>query len=319
MFPFSRRSFVKHSPLAAIAVCMPEVWSQAAESVLLPQKPKLDGPMRGLLNDFLDSLRDSRSYIIECAQAMPEEKYSFRPVPEVRSFGQQMVHIAETNAAIMEARVEEKKVRMHHCCGYSKEKVTSKADVIAQLNESYDYVEKGASQMTDEMLRARTKINDETDVSKLWGLHMIHSHAAHHGGQIDVYLRLNVITPPGLVGPPDAKGGNWFANKVKSGPIAGTWECMSHGWPQGDMPFTLYLEQQNENVSGIVSSPLGSIFIRGTFKKNDLETRTIEGPEGEYLLSAKLLKNGELSGQWSHEDLKGTWEGKLQPRGSSKN
>ena len=314
MFPFSRRSFVKHSPLAAIAVCMPEVWSQAAEATLSPQTPKADVPTRGFLNDFLDSLRDSRSYIIECAQAMPEEKYSFRPVPAVRSFGQIMVHIAETNAALMEARVEEKKVRMHHCCGYSKEKVTSKAAVIAQLNDSYDYVEKGASQMTDEMLRARLKFNDGSDLSKLEALHLILVHSSHHGGQMDVYLRLNGITPPGLDEPSDAK-----EKKVKSGPVAGTWECMSHGWQQGDMPFTLYLEQRNENVYGTVSSRLGSIFISGMFKNNDLEISKIDSPQGEYLLAGKLLKNGELSGQWSHEDLKGTWEGKVQTETKSEN
>lgn len=104
--------------------------------------------------------------------------------------------------------------------------------------------------------------------------------------------------------------------KAKPGPLTGTWECTSHGGPQGDLPFTLYLEQQNETVTGSVSSPMGSTEISSaTFKRKDLEIH-IDTPDGEYLLTGKLLKKGAMSGQWSHEDLKGTWEGKLQAQKS---
>jgi hypothetical protein len=104
--------------------------------------------------------------------------------------------------------------------------------------------------------------------------------------------------------------------KAKPGPLTGTWECTSHGGPQGDLPFTLYLEQEAETVTGSVSSPMGSTELSSaTFKKKDLEIH-IDSPDGEYLLTGKLTKKGEMSGQWSHEDLKGTWEGKLQPEKS---
>jgi len=63
---------------------------------------------RGLVDAIAEALRQSRAYTVECATAMPENKYNFRPVPEVRSFGQQMVHIAEANGSIMEMHVEGK-------------------------------------------------------------------------------------------------------------------------------------------------------------------------------------------------------------------
>ncbi len=96
----------------------------------------------------------------------------------------------------------------------------------------------------------------------------------------------------------------------KSGPLTGTWDCVSHGGPQGDMPFTLHLEQNKETVTGSVDSPIGGTQISsGTFKKKNLEIH-IKTPQTEYLLTAKLKKN-QLSGQWSGgTDLKGTWEGK---------
>ncbi len=54
--------------------------------------------------------------------------------------------------------------------------------------------------------------------------------------------------------------------------MTGTWECQAKGGSQGDMPFTLYLQQNEENVDGSVSSPLGSTRISsGTFKGDTLE------------------------------------------------
>ncbi len=126
---------------------------------------------------------------------MPEEKYSFRPVPEVRSFGQQMVHIAEANGSIMEWHVEGKKNPSWPYSGDGKERVTSKADVIVQLNASYDYIQKGLSQMTDERLQDLLQ-TEAGELSRHWGLHLILDHATHHRGQIVVYLRLNGIRPP---------------------------------------------------------------------------------------------------------------------------
>lgn len=100
--------------------------------------------------------------------------------------------------------------------------------------------------------------------------------------------------------------------KPKPGPLTGTWECSSHGGPQGDMPFTLYLQQNKETVTGSVSSPMGGTEITsGTFKKKNLEIH-IDTPQGNYLLTAKMKKR-ELAGEWSQDNTaKGSWEAKKQ-------
>lgn len=101
------------------------------------------------------------------------------------------------------------------------------------------------------------------------------------------------------------------AKKPKPGPLTGTWECTAHGGSQGDMPFTLYLEQTKDTLTGSVSSPMGGTEISaGTMKKNDVEIH-IDTPQGNYQLTGKL-KKGELSGKWSSDTENGTWEGKKQ-------
>jgi hypothetical protein len=91
---------------------------------------------------------------------------------------------------------------------------------------------------------------------------------------------------------------------------------MSHGGSQGDMPFTLYLEQNKEVVTGSVSSPIGGTQLTSaTFKKKTLEIH-IDTPNGNYLVTGKLKKN-QLSGTWSIDGGEsGTWEGKkaLEPK-----
>jgi len=105
--------------------------------------------------------------------------------------------------------------------------------------------------------------------------------------------------------------------KSKPGPLAGTWECTAHGTEQGDLPFTLTLEQSQQEITGSVSSPMGGTEISsGTFKNKAVEIH-INTPQGNYTLTGKLKKD-QLSGNWSADtDQKGTWEGKKAAQAGS--
>jgi hypothetical protein len=102
--------------------------------------------------------------------------------------------------------------------------------------------------------------------------------------------------------------------KSKPGPLTGTWECMSQGSAQGDMAFTLYLEQSKEVVTGSVSSPIGGTDITSASFKNKLLEIHIDTPQGNYVVMGKLKKD-QMSGTWSVDTgEKGTWEGKKSPK-----
>ena len=100
-----------------------------------------------------------------------------------------------------------------------------------------------------------------------------------------------------------------LAAKDKGGVISGTWECQAQGGSQGDIAFTLYLQQDKESVDGSVSSPVGGTQISsGSFKRNMLEIH-LDTPQGSYVLMGKYNK-GLLSGVWTTDNDKGTWDGK---------
>jgi hypothetical protein len=101
------------------------------------------------------------------------------------------------------------------------------------------------------------------------------------------------------------------AAKDKKGLLTGTWDCQAQGGSQGDMTFTLFMQQNRETVDGTISSPIGGTqFSSGTFRRNMLEIH-LDTPQGNYVLMAKYEK-GKLSGTWSSDSDKGVWEGKKQ-------
>ena len=100
-----------------------------------------------------------------------------------------------------------------------------------------------------------------------------------------------------------------IAGAREKGPITGTWECKAHGTEQGDIDFTLTLQQNKEFVDGTIQSPMGGTQISsGTFHHNMLEIH-LDTPQGNYILLGRY-KKGELSGTWSGDTGKGAWEGR---------
>ncbi len=99
------------------------------------------------------------------------------------------------------------------------------------------------------------------------------------------------------------------SEQAKAGPVTGTWQCESHGGQNGDMNFTLTLTQDGDNVTGSVDSPMGGADIsQGSFKDDKLMLE-IDAGDTPYTLSA-TLDDGQLKGEWTHGETKGSWEGK---------
>ena len=91
-----------------------------------------------------------KGYVTKAAAKMPEEHYSFKPTPDVRSFGQLVAHIADANYGFCSAVLGEKPPEGGFDPKTSFEKTkTTKADLEKALAASFAYCDKVHAGMTD--------------------------------------------------------------------------------------------------------------------------------------------------------------------------
>lgn len=146
--------------------------------------------------ELLDELRISRAYTVEVAGAMPQARYSYRPHRESRSFGQQMVHIGESMAALYELFIEEKEQPTRAFSEAGREPVPPKSEVLAQLRRAYEYVETAAARLQPAALDKVVKTFGDREMTKRRVFRFMLDHATHHRSQSIVYLRINGVRAP---------------------------------------------------------------------------------------------------------------------------
>jgi uncharacterized damage-inducible protein DinB len=171
------------------------MWAQS-ERGGYPRTGLRRGPTADSVSELMDEVSLARACIVECAETMPEQYYSFRPVAEERTFGQQMVHIAESVRSLFEVFVQDKAQPTYNFSEAGKEVVKSKADVVNLLRESFTYVHRGAADLTDVDLELRVQFLENRPFSKSRVVHFLLDHATYHRGESAVYMRLNGVRPP---------------------------------------------------------------------------------------------------------------------------
>jgi uncharacterized damage-inducible protein DinB len=143
-----------------------------------------------LREDLLGHWQSERDYSLAIVGAMPEEKFGYRPTPEVRTFGEQAVHFARAQAAYFS--------RLELLEAPNAPPEDAAAPVAnAYVTASFDYVRDVLTKVGEQeffrrdLSLGRAKLHTTQD---LWFRAALHT--AHHRGQLIVYLRLNGIAPP---------------------------------------------------------------------------------------------------------------------------
>jgi DinB superfamily len=137
---------------------------------------------------------------VPAAEAMPEDKYGFAPTngqfKGVRTFAQQIKHVAAVNYELGAALLEQKSpVDIGDESGPAS--ITSKADVLKYLKDSFDYVHKAIATINESNLAGTVRSPfGEGAVSRLGLAMAVASHGYDHYGQMVEYLRMNGIIPP---------------------------------------------------------------------------------------------------------------------------
>jgi hypothetical protein len=138
--------------------------------------------------------------LVPAAEAMPEDKFSFTPsngeFKGVRTFAEQIKHIAAVNYELGAAILSEKPpVDIGDESGPAS--VTSKADILKYLNDSFLYVHKAIDTINEKNLTGTVKSPfGEYKVTRLGLATTVAWHGFDHYGQVVEYLRMNGIVPP---------------------------------------------------------------------------------------------------------------------------
>jgi uncharacterized damage-inducible protein DinB len=130
------------------------------------------------------------SVVVAAAEKMPEENYSFKPTPDIRSFGQLVGHLADSQYYFCSLVQGDTKP------GSEIEKnKTSKTDLVTALKEAVAYCGKTYAGMTDTKGGEMMKMMNQ-DFAKLTVLSANTAHDYEHYGNMVTYMRLKGIVPP---------------------------------------------------------------------------------------------------------------------------
>ncbi|HLW84008.1 MAG TPA: DinB family protein [Candidatus Sulfotelmatobacter sp.] len=137
---------------------------------------------------------------VPAAAAMPEDKFGFAPTggefKGVRTFAEQIKHVAAVNYELGGAILSEKPpVEIGDETGPAS--VTSKADILKYLNDSFVYVHKAINTINEKNLIETVRSPfGEGKVTRLSLATTVAWHGFDHYGQMVEYLRMNGVVPP---------------------------------------------------------------------------------------------------------------------------
>jgi len=142
--------------------------------------------------------------LIDAAEAMPEDKFDFSPeklnvsgadYKGVRTFGEQLKHVAASNYLIWSPITGEKPPDTVND-GKGPDNMKAKADIIKYLKDSFAFGHKAVATLNDSNLVQPVPRNNRPPTTRLFQATFAAAHAFDHYGQIVEYLRMNGIVPP---------------------------------------------------------------------------------------------------------------------------
>lgn len=151
-----------------------------------------EAPDKSYAASFLQDFDRASDKLLQLAEAIPAEKYAWRPTPEVRSVSEVFIHVAVANGFL-----SNKAAGIEPPAGLGREseaEITAKAEVIAILKTSQEHVRRALAERDGDF---------EEEVDFFWGpapvrdvfLQMA-AHSHEHLGQMIAYARTMGVAPP---------------------------------------------------------------------------------------------------------------------------
>ena len=145
-----------------------------------------------LAGDVQNDLDRTRELILNLVDAMPDDKFGFKPTPAQQSFGERAMHIAQADQFILATlggKTPAPKINAQ---------ASTKADILAALRQLYDWEMALMKEFNDQQLVERVTpppfFGASASRARVFYYSLQHTQDTY--GQLVVYLRLNGVTPP---------------------------------------------------------------------------------------------------------------------------
>ena len=174
------------SKLAFVAtlVCTPLLtFAQAAPPAAPSANPLSDALRAGLTR--------SAKNMTAAAEAMPADKFSFKPTPDQMSFGHLAIHIADSNNLFCS-----KLSGVAAPEGPKLAETDSKDKLVAAVKQSFDFCSSSLAKLDDSHLTDSIPLFGGRSFSRATVFLILYGSWADHYSAQSMYLRLNGVLPP---------------------------------------------------------------------------------------------------------------------------
>jgi uncharacterized damage-inducible protein DinB len=154
---------------------------------------RAEDPVTGVKPYFLTQLKDTEKKFLDLAQAIPAEKYSWRPGEGVRSVSEVLVHVSGADvmlgARFLGATMPET-IKMSRTM---EKDLTDKAKIVDFMKTTFAFLNDAAAKAD---LSKPVKVFGGVETNGDGALMAISNHMHEHLGQLIAYARVNGVVPP---------------------------------------------------------------------------------------------------------------------------
>lgn len=137
-----------------------------------------------------------KAYTIDYLNTMPANKYSFKAHDSIRSFAQQMLHLAAGNVFLTMTATDAPPPGWLSFTLEQRVSAQQKDSVVYYVSSSYDYVINAVKSSDINKWGEKKKVFNQFDETRFAILNKAFEHQGHHRGQTTIYIRLLGIKPP---------------------------------------------------------------------------------------------------------------------------
>ena len=151
-------------------------------------------PTYNFVKGHMPVWNEAIAQVVELAEAMPEDYYSFKPHDSVRTFAEQIVHIGGSSKVI--ANMFLKDIQPDGPPPDMDVSSMSKDDIIAMVKSQLEETGEIMKSMSDEQLHQEIKSFSGNSMTRIEGLLLVHDHLTNHKGKANLYVRISGNKPP---------------------------------------------------------------------------------------------------------------------------